>query len=59
MDVSEIQEVVTDELKKVHKEEFSAAFQKLYDRAKACIYASGGYFELKKGYVSSSRVFDF
>ena len=37
-DVAEIQEVVTDELKKVQKEEFSAAFQKLYDRAKACIY---------------------
>ena len=37
-DVAEIQEAVTDELKKVQKEEFSAAFQKLYDRAKACIY---------------------
>jgi hypothetical protein len=35
-------------LKKVQKEEFSTAFQKLYDRAKACIYASGAYFELKK-----------
>jgi histone-lysine N-methyltransferase SETMAR len=43
--VAEIQETVTDELKKVQKEEFSAAFQKLYDRAKACIYASGAYFE--------------
>jgi len=31
-DVAEIQEAVTDELKKVQKEEFSAAFQKLYDR---------------------------
>ena len=40
-DVAETQEAVTDELKKVQKEEFSAAFQKLYDRAKACIYASG------------------
>jgi len=29
--VTEIQEAVTDELKKVQKEEFSAAFQKLYD----------------------------
>jgi hypothetical protein len=37
-DVAEIQEAVTDELKKVQKEEFPAAFQKLYDRAKACIY---------------------
>jgi hypothetical protein len=33
-DVAEIQEAATDELKKVQKEEFSAAFQKLYDRAK-------------------------
>jgi hypothetical protein len=37
--------VLTDELKKVQKEEFSAAFQKLYDHAKACICASGAYFE--------------
>ena len=43
--VAEIQEVVTDELKKFQKEEFSAAFQKLHDRAKACIYANGAYFE--------------
>ena len=47
-DVVEIQEAVTDELKKVQKEEFSAAFQKLYDRAKACIYDNGAYFELKE-----------
>ena len=47
-DVPEIQEAVTDELKKVQKEEFSAAFQKLYDRAKACAYANGAYFEWKK-----------
>jgi hypothetical protein len=47
-DVAEIQEAVIDELKKVQKEEFSAGFQKLCDRAKACIYASGAYFELKK-----------
>ena len=44
-DVAEIQEAVTDELKKVRKEEFSAAFQKLYEHAKACIYANGAYFE--------------
>jgi hypothetical protein len=49
LDVAEIQEAATDELKKVQKQEFSAGFQKLYDRAKACIYASGAYFELKKG----------
>ena len=39
-DVPEIQEALTDELKKAQKEEFSAAFQKLYDGAKACIYAN-------------------
>jgi len=47
-DVAEIQEAVIDELKKVQKEEFSAFFQKLYNCAKACIYANGAYFELKK-----------
>jgi len=47
-DVVKIQEAVTDELK-FQKEEFSAAFHKLYDRAKACIYANEAYFELKKG----------
>jgi hypothetical protein len=44
-DVAEIQEAVTDELKKVQKEEFSAAYQKLYDLGKASIYANGCYFE--------------
>jgi histone-lysine N-methyltransferase SETMAR len=44
-DVVEIQEAVTDELKMSQIEEFSAAFQKLYDRAKACIYANGANFE--------------
>jgi transposase len=39
-DVTEIQEAVTAELKKAQKEEFSAAFQELYDRAKACICAN-------------------
>jgi hypothetical protein len=48
VDVAEIREVITDELKKAQKEEFLAAFQKLYDHAKACIYASGAYFEFKK-----------
>jgi HD superfamily phosphohydrolase YqeK len=33
-DVAEIQEAVTDELKKAQKKEFSAAFQKLYNRTK-------------------------
>jgi len=44
-DVAEIQEAVTDKLKKVQKEEFSAAFQKMCDRAEACIYTSGTCFE--------------
>jgi hypothetical protein len=47
---------VNDELKNVQKDEFSPAFQKLYDCAKSCIYASGASFELKK--VSSLCVFD-
>jgi hypothetical protein len=54
-DVAEIQETVTDELKKVEKEEFSAASQKLYDRAKASIYANGAYINNKKG-MSLPRV---
>jgi len=33
------------ELKKVQKEEISAAFQKLYDLAEACVYANAAYFE--------------
>ena len=57
-DDAEIQEAVNDELKKVQKEEFSTAFQKLYDRAKVCIYANGVYFELKRKGMSSSGVFD-
>jgi hypothetical protein len=44
VDVAEIQEAVTEELKKVQKQKCSAAFQKLYDGAKACIYAIGAYF---------------
>ena len=43
MDVAEIQEAVTDGLRKIQK--FSAAFQKVYDRAKACIYVNGAYIE--------------
>jgi histone-lysine N-methyltransferase SETMAR len=44
-DVATIQVGVTDELNRVQKEEFSEAFKKLYERAKACIYAIGAYFE--------------
>jgi hypothetical protein len=43
-DVVKIPEAITDELNKVQKEEFSAAFQKECDRTKACIYANGAYF---------------
>jgi hypothetical protein len=43
-DDAEIQEAVTDELKKVQKKKFSAAFQKLYDFTNACIYDNGVYF---------------
>jgi hypothetical protein len=44
-DVAEIQVAVTDELKKVQKENFSAAFQKLYNREKPCLCTNGAYFE--------------
>jgi hypothetical protein len=53
VDVAEIQETVTDELKKFQREEFSAAFQKLYDHAKACIYMPTKLILNKKSYVSS------
>ena len=39
-------EAVTDELGMVQKEEFSATFQKLYDRTKASIYVNGAYISL-------------
>jgi len=55
---AEIHEAVTDELKKVRKEEFSAAFQKLYDRAEACTYTDGACSELKKKRCLP-HVFDF
>jgi len=48
VDGAEIQEAVTDELKKVQKEEFLVAFQKLCNHTKVCLYANGAYFELKK-----------
>jgi histone-lysine N-methyltransferase SETMAR len=43
-EVAEIQEAITDELKKAQKEEFLAAFQKLYNQTKAYTYANGAYF---------------
>ena len=44
-DVAEIQEAITDELKKLQKEEFLSSFQKVYSSAKDCIYANGTYSE--------------
>jgi len=44
-DVLEIEETVNDKLKKVQKEELWGDFQKVHDRAKACIYVNGAYFE--------------
>jgi hypothetical protein len=59
-DVAEIQEAVADELKKFQKEEFPAAFQKLYDCAKKPVYMPMELIlNLKKKYVSSSCVLDF
>jgi len=55
-DVAEIQGAVTDELKKVQKEEFSAAFQEMYERAKACIYENGANFEFKNVCVFKNSV---
>jgi hypothetical protein len=52
-DVAEIQESVTDELKKVQKEEFSAAFQKLYSSQKP-VYMPMELILNKKSYVPSS-----
>jgi len=55
-DVVKIQEPVNDELKKVQRGEFSAAFHKLYDRAKAFIYDNGAFFLSKKIYVFLMRL---
>jgi hypothetical protein len=44
-DAAEIQEAVTDELKKVQKEEFWAIFKQLFVHAKASVCANGAYFE--------------
>jgi hypothetical protein len=52
-DVAEIQEAVTDELKKARKDEFSAAFQKLYDRAKNM------YMPMEISLNKGVRVFNF
>jgi hypothetical protein len=46
-DVAEIQGDITDELNTAQKEEFSGAFQKLYDRAIACICTNEVYLKKK------------
>jgi ACT domain-containing protein len=51
-DVFEIEETVIDELQKVQKVKFSAAFQKLYDRAKTFTYPNGAYFKYKSSMFS-------
>jgi len=59
-DVAKIQKAVPDELNKFQKEEFSAAFRTLYDRAEACKYIPMVLILNKKiRYMSSSCVFDF
>jgi len=58
-DVADIQEAVTDELKKAPKEKFSAAFQKLTTAQKNCIYMAVELILNKKRYMSSSCLLDF
>ena len=52
-DVAEIQEAITDELQKVQKEEFSAAFQKLYNCKSLYICQWSLFLILKKKKLSS------
>jgi len=54
-DVAETHEAVTDELKKIQKEEFSAAFQKLYDQRKSLYICQLSVFWIKMKVC----VFDF
>jgi len=44
-DVAEIQEAVNWLIKEGPKEEFTAAFQKVYDHTKVCTYVNRAYFE--------------
>jgi hypothetical protein len=55
--VAEIKEAVTDELKKVQKEEFSAAFRN-YTTAQNPVYMPVELISNRKSYVLSSFVFD-
>jgi len=56
-DVSEIQDAVTDELKTVQKDEFSAAFQNCTTAQKP-VYMPMGIILNKKRFVSSCSGFD-
>jgi len=52
----EIQETVTNELKKGQKDEFLAAFQILYDHAESCIYANERTLNKRKSVSSSCQL---
>jgi hypothetical protein len=54
VDVAEIQEAVTDEIKKVQKEEFSAALRNCMTAQKPVYMPMELILNLKKRYVSSS-----
>jgi hypothetical protein len=62
-DVAEIQEAVTDELRRSQKGNFRLLFRTVRPRKRLCIYiyiyVNGAYFQFKKGYVPSSCVSDF
>jgi hypothetical protein len=58
-DVAEIQEAITDELKKAQKEEFSAGFRNCTTVQKPVYMPMKLILNLKKSYVFSSCVFDF
>jgi hypothetical protein len=51
-DVAEIEEAVADEIKRVQKEELMAAFQKLYNHTKICVYA------IKNNKKKKKKVYD-
>jgi len=44
-DVAEIQEAITDELKKVQKSGIFSSFSETVQPRKVCIYVNGAYFE--------------
>jgi hypothetical protein len=56
--VAEIQEAVTNELKKARKRKIFDSFSEIVQSHKACIYANGAYLEIKKRNMSSTCVLD-